>query len=330
MIIKNKILETYIDVSNAKDMYSANVDEMLIDKLTEKFVGVCYNSCYVIKINKIIRRSYLYMKDTLDGDSNTNIRFEADVIVYMQGEVINGCTIIKKEPNGIIHAKSKYAGLQLNIQNNMSIFKEGDVVPVVVKRVRYNVNQTAISVLAMPFVPVLHSHVYYKTTGELDKHHAKELKSLAHDVDTLLVSFAKLPADKKKIYKFFIDLLYNKSDKNTIPGGSDKIVMSKILAQAEDKSGSDNVSGSIIYDPNTPCDDISIYYVGKESSGKIIEKVSQLDVIEESSYIVFYNIILQQLSRLQTIKDFIEYYPDFKSVQQNKEIWKLYSMLKNK
>ena len=67
MIIK-KILESYIDISDPKEMFSNDKESMLINKLTEKFVGICYMSCYIIKINKIIRRSYIYMNETLNGD----------------------------------------------------------------------------------------------------------------------------------------------------------------------------------------------------------------------------------------------------------------------
>ena len=59
------------------------------------------------------------MKDTLDGDAHTNVMFEVDAIEYIKDEIINGCKIIKKEPNGIIHAKSEYSGIQLNKQSNM-------------------------------------------------------------------------------------------------------------------------------------------------------------------------------------------------------------------
>ena len=276
----------------------------------------------------------MYMKDTLDGDSNTSIRFTADVIVYNHGEIINGCTIIKKEPNGIVHAKSEYAGLQLSIQNNMVIFKEGDVVPVRVKRVRYNVNQSAISVSAMPFIPIPYSHIYYRHTSNLDKQHIKELRVIVHDIESILKEFTALSPNKKKIHKFFIDLLFNKSDKNTIPNNSEKLSMSKILTIAEGSGGPNAPGSGITYMPNGHYDDMTVYRVAEDDAATVLEKTASqseklnIDVIEESSYLVLYNILLTQLSRVQTIKNFIEFYPDFNAVQKNKEIWKLYSMLK--
>lgn len=323
MIINNKILETYMDIGDANDIYSPNIDAMLIKKLTAKFAGICYNSCHIIKINKIIRRSYMYMKDTLDGDCNTSIRFEATVIVYAAGEIINGCAIIKKEPNGIIHAKSKYAGLQLSVQTNMNIFNEGDVVPAIVKRVRYNVNQPSISVSATPFIPTPYKHTYHKTSGELDKSQVAELTSLINDIKSMLKQLTQLPPNSKKIYKFFLELLYN-TDAIKNPVNSAKISIEKLLSVVNDQRD------CIIYIPNTPYNDTDVVYIEPKFVEDLVAKTTNeaIYIVEESLYITLYTIILKQLSNLQTIKDFIEFYPDFKAVQKNKAIWKLYTMLK--
>jgi hypothetical protein len=325
MIVK-RIFKTYIDVSDPKDIYSSDRDVMLVAKLTEKFVGVCYHSCYVLKINKIIRRAYMYMKDTLDGDANTNVMFEADVIVYTPGEVINGCTIIKKEPNGIVHAKSKYAGIQINMQS-MSIFKEGDVVPVVVKRVRYNVHQSAITVSANPFVPNKYAHIYYKLTGNISASQAKELKMHVADVQNLLQYFSKLKATDAKIYKFFVDLMFNKKEKNKIPPKATKVDLFKLIDTFDEKNDNGTSVNGVVYKASMPYNDTSVYY---NDDASILEKLeSKSTIIEQSRYLVFTDLVLSQLSKLQTIKDFVEFYPDFKSVQQNKEIWKMYTMLKS-
>jgi hypothetical protein len=210
-----KILETYLDITDPNDIFSNDRDKMLLNKLSDKFIGICYNSCLIIKVNKIIRRSYIYMKDTLDGDAQTNIMFEVTAIQYIKDEIINGCKIIKKEPNGIIHAKSEYAGIQLNIPASMSIFKEGDIIPVIVKMVRYNVNQSAISVLAMPFIPNITPIIYYKIIEKNDdiltKQETENIKSLFDQIKTEETKLNKLDTNDKKIYKFFVDLLSNKT-----------------------------------------------------------------------------------------------------------------------
>lgn len=342
MIIK-KILETYIDIRDPKDIFSPNRDNMIIEKLTAKFVGVCYMSCFVVKINRVIRRSYIYMKDTLDGDAHTNIMFEVDAIVYQTNEVINGCTIIKKEPNGIIHGKSEHAGIQLSIQPNMSIFKEGDVVPVIVKRVRYNVNQTAASVLAVPFIPIQYMPVYYNIVGVLSKQQTDELKSLIGQIKTEEEHIKKMSVNDKKIYMFFVDLISPTNvskDAAKMFKNSKKIDISNIL---ELRSG-------IVYRPDLKYNDSTVYHV--DSKDVTVESVSNLstiseeqkgqsnttkktipplnDIVDESVYIVLHTMLVKYLTNIQSLQNFLLHYPTFASIQNSKHIWKMYSTLKGK
>lgn len=334
MIIK-RILETYMDISDPKDIFSPNRDNMIMDKLIDKFVGVCYMSCFIIKINKVIRRSYIYMKDTLGGDAYTNVMFEVDAIVYQVNEIINGCKIIKKEPNGIIHGKSDHAGIQLSIQPNMSIFKEGDIVPVIVKRVRYNVNQNAVSVLAVPFIPMIIEPIYYNLNGVLSKQQSDDLKYIIDQINIEEQKINNLNANDKKIYKFFVDLINNNLPSNVDIKNVKKININNIL---ELKSG-------IVYRLENKYDDPTVYHseskdltfnlesISEESHssniGIITKTVPKINnVIDESIYIAFYSILIKYLTNLQSLQNFIIQYPTFTSVQNSKEIWKMYSMLK--
>ena len=309
MFIK-KILETYMDITDPNEILSTDRNKMIMKKLTSKFVGVCYNSCYILKINRIIRRSYIYMKDTLDGDAHTNVMFEVDAIEYIKDEIINGCKIIKKEPNGIIHAKSEYSGIQLNIQSNMSIFKEGDIIPVIVRMVRYNVNQSAISVLAVPFMPIVNPIQYYKINGVLTKQETDNIKSLLDQIKDAETQIDKLDVTDKKIYKFFNELLSNKEP--SIKSGK-KINISDIM----------NIKSGIVSKIEGVFDYSQIYYT-EETDSKNTSDV----IIEDSSYIIFSVLLIKYLCNLQTLQNFIKAYPKFTDIQQHKNTWKLYASLK--
>lgn len=341
MIIK-KILETYLDISDPKDLFSINRDDMIIEKLTKKFVGICYMSCFVVKINKIIRRSYIYMKDTLDGDAHTNIMFEVDAIVYQRNEIINGCKIIKKETNGIIHGKSEYAGIQLSIQPNMLIFKEGDIVPVIVKRVRYNINQTAASVLAVPFIPMNIDPIYYNIDGSLTKQQTDELKSLLLQIKSEEEKINKFNANDKKIYTFFNDLMSPLKISST----QDKTFKNVKKVNIHDIL---DVKMGVIYKPTLKYNDPTIFYapidktmanefssdLSNISEEKVINKNNTKkthhtlnNIVDESMYIAFYSILIQYLTIIQSLQDFIKQYPTFESVQKSKEVWKMFTILK--
>lgn len=329
-----KILETYMDITDPKDIFSPNRDSMIMEKLIDKFVGVCYMSCFIVKINKIIRRSYIYMKDTLDGDSHTNIMFEVDAIVYQLNEIINGCKIIKKEPNGIIHGKSEYAGIQLSIQPNMSIFKEGDIVPVIVKRVRYNVNQNAVSVLAVPFIPMNLDIIYYNIHGVMSKQQTDDIKHMLEQISIEEQKINNLNVNDKKIYKFFADLINTNTVNNDEFKNAKKISIHNIL---DIKSGilfklENKYDDSMIYHSETPDVISNITNITEEEKGSINSEkkpVSKINnIVDESIYIAFYSLLIRYLTNLQSLQNFIVQYPTFTSVQNSKEIWKMYSMLK--
>jgi hypothetical protein len=343
MLIK-KYIETYMDITDPNDMFSENRDDMLIAKLTDKFVGNCYNSCLILKINKIIRRSYIYMKDTLHGDAQSSVMFEVDALVYMKNEILNGCTIVKKEPNGIIHAKSEYGGIQINTTRNLDIFKEQDIVPVIIRMVRYNINQPEITIKASPFIPMNDPLVYYKPTGLLDDEQIENIYKIIKQIKDNESNLSKLSTTDKKIIKFFVNLLNNKSQINTKLGSIENIPMYDVKVLSNIKSGiivrensfSNNKITLINSDVNTALSTIVHSSHPSTLPNNIVEisieekekELSKIFVIEESIYNIYTSILLQYLGNLQTLSDFLNHYPTFASVQKNKSIWKIYNMLK--
>lgn len=315
MFIK-KVLETYIDITNPINIFSGDIEKMLIDKLHEKFVNKCYMSCLIIKINKIIKRSYIYMNDTLEGDCNINIMFEVDAIEYIKNEIITGCKIIKKESNGIVLAMSKYAGIQINIPDNLSIFKEGDDIPVIVKMVRYNINQTSISILATPFMPNTEPIIYYKIIDTLSKPEENIIKSLLSQINNEELTIQNIDSNSKKIYSFFNNLLSNKSQeidyKKLFSEKSSEFKISNIL----------NIKSGIVFNN------------GLDFSNPVIINItdyknnSDEKLIEESAFIAFSTILTNHLCNLQSINGFIKYYPKIENIKKNKNIWQLYSSMK--
>lgn len=317
-----KLLETYIDIKDTNEIFSNNIENMLMDKLREKFIGKCYMSCLIININKIIKRSFIYMKDTLEGDCHLNIMFEVDAIEYIKNEIINGCKIIKKESNGIIHAISEHTGIQINIPANISIFKEGDIIPVIVKMVRYNINQTSVSVLATPFIPNTDPIIYYKITDTLSKPETEIINSLLSQIKNAELNI-KGDSNSKKIYKFFTDMLANNnSSKSTINNNYKKLFSDKI--NQINISDILNIKTGIVFKSNEEFDSSIIMNV--KSNDKIEDKIE--DIIEESMFIIFSTLLISYLSNIQSLQGFLKYYSKIEDIKKNKSIWKLYTSMK--
>lgn len=304
-MIINKYLETYIDLNDPFEIYSNEPEQTIIKKLNAKYLGVCTKSCYVMEIVRVVRRSYIYMKDTLKGGSSVCVLFEAKVLVYNQNEIICDCKIIKKEAHGKIHGVSKYAGIQLQIDPSISIFSAGDVVPVRVRKVRYNVNENKISISAIPFLPIKAEPIKYDITTELSKEEKSLLSGHLDDIDKCEALIKKFNATQKKVFKFFFDMLSEKR-KKPIKKSSQK-PLREIL----------NMKG-VISKPKY-----------QDKSIVVVENSKDPDKISEAAYAAMYSIIIERLTELQTLLTLVDCYPDFKSVQKNKSVWKLYMLQKN-
>jgi hypothetical protein len=320
MFIK-KVLETYIDITNPNDIFSADVEKMLISKLNDKFVGKCYMSCLITKVNSIIKRSFIYMKDTLLGDGSINIMFEVDAIEYIKNEIITGCKIIKKESNGIIHAISEYAGIQINIPSSLSIFKEGDYIPVIVKMVRYNINQSTISILATPFVPNSDPIIYYKIIDHLSTPELNVIKSLLNQINDEELFLKNINANSKKIYNFFDDLLSKKTQKinykKLLPGNITNVKISDIL----------NIKSGIVF--NNKLEYSNLYIINSADTNITNTEILE-NVVEESMFIAFTSLLTNHLVNLQSMRGFIKHYPTIESIKKSKDIWSLYTVMKIK
>lgn len=339
MLVK-KTLETTLNLSDPNDVYTKNFDELCIAKLSDKYVNKCFNSCYVVKILRIIKRSYRYMKETLDGGSLTDIKFEALVLVYQKGDIINNCRIIKKEPNGIVHACSKFAGIQFKQSQNYEIYKEDDIVPVIVKKIRYNVNQTAVTVSAHPFTPIPNIEndylIFYKIKGNMSNDELNIIKDLLKQLSDITTIIKNASTAHKKIYKFFADLIYPYKKEYDY----EKILKSKKISFDQNLQNETD----IVYLPITKtligsASNVTknMFYSIKSNDFDELKLSSQLkntpyadkyQVIEESPYLIFMSMINKHMKNLNTLKEFIETYNTFSDVQKYREIWKLYNILK--
>ena len=83
----------------------------------------------------------------------------------------------------------------------------------------------------------------------------------------------------------------------------------------------------IIYKKYTSYDDNTITH-GTVVNDEMKNDEMKNDFIEETPYIIFNTILINHIMHLQTLQEFLNYYSTFADVQNSKNIWKFYSMLK--
>lgn len=360
-MIITKNLECILTITDTNVLFSKNLNNELINILNDKYQNKCFSSCYVININKITRRSYMNCNENLDSNFNISIQFEANVLIYQTNEIIHDCVIIKKEQNGIIHAKSKYCGIQININQNLSIYEIGNKIPVIVKMLRYNINQPEISVLAIPFIPVKYDIIIYNTVNDLsDKSHNMllQLNDKVSELDSLI---KKLNKSDKKIYDFFKDLLLDNKLKNKnllekrINNNSDLDKNNIEIIKKYDVIELDLLLNELKTQKNKnyilfkSYNSFDINYCNVIKDKQVVEnlfieddsdyKNNKLDKNINDSNILIVNESIENILELymyenirnkQCLLNFVNNYPNLNDVQKLKNIWKLYLLLKNR
>jgi hypothetical protein len=318
-----KILETQLDLVDPDDIFDPNLIGMCLRLLTKKFVNRCFKSCLVVKINRILKHSKRYMREDLSGSASINVLFEVNGITFSKGEIINGCNILKIEADGRIHAKSKYAGIQVRQDANlMGIYKEGQVVPFVTRRVMYNPAQTAASVEALPFAPEFPELEIYVITRGLSEDDAAKSAYLFGKLDALIQSIderLKKDSGEKKALDFFQDLIYpfKKPTEKKLAGFAKRHLAS--ISKIE--------SGAIYQPVELNICSREFYYSESAPEAKAGEADSA-HIYEKDLMFVIEKILNRTIQHYSALLEFIAMYPTFAKIQEYKDIWRVYNMLK--
>jgi hypothetical protein len=315
-----KSLETRLDFADPLDIINPDVIGLCTRHLTEKYVGKCYMSCLILNINKIIRHSLRYMSRDLSGSAYISVTFEVDAIVYIKGEILNGCHIVKIESDGRIHAKSKHAGIQIRQDASLvNIYKEGQIVPFIVNRVQYNPAQNAASVEAVPFTPVFPDNIIYSVGKPLGEEGKTRIQDLFRQIDKLKSDIDMFDSNSQKALGFFQDLVY--------PFKKDTDFNYKVVQSGGAKASKieftwdsiKNVRGYICQPVESKIQSGVIYHFKDRPEGKVCEEnlVSILD-----------KFLSNVIRHYQEMIEFVGTYPTFAKVQEYKDIWRMYNMLK--
>lgn len=148
-------------------------------------------------------------RNSLNGAGSVDVQFEAECVVLIEGEILNGCEIIQIHTNAIT-AKHEYASIGLNKEAGgkiSEILRPGQIIPVVVGKVRYNINQPHISMIGKPYIPTSPSKpIYYNIIKKIDDREKKLLEVLFNRIKEEEDAHKDLKTNP--MYKFFQDILY--------------------------------------------------------------------------------------------------------------------------
>jgi hypothetical protein len=202
-----KSIQTIILLTEPHEIYSNNIENLIMDKLRGEFIGKTFKSCLVVDIQEILQMgNVIYLYTRQNASATCCVRFNAKCIIVKKYEVIHNCVVQKVDKKGHIIARNKYAAIYIKASNLTQTIKQGQEIPVIAAGlIKYTPYKHTISINALPFIPIFRSEVLYEvnitnTTGIVENIYA-ELKVEMEKAN-------KIKDKNPEVYKFFIDLLY--------------------------------------------------------------------------------------------------------------------------
>jgi hypothetical protein len=313
-----KILDTCIDLATNAEIYCANVPEMLLVKLRERYAEKCFSSMLILEILEIIRYSDRIMVDNrLDGGAYINVQFKVKGMTLVKGEVVHGCKVSKVLNNNII-VKHQY------ITGNMAadpkrkiigIIGLNQIIPVIVDDVRYNIGKSQITMMCKPYTPQPFVEIYYNI---INNTHIEKLNEILDRIKEEEAIHEKI--SKTKVYGGFKTMVYPyktaRKFEHSALGAKFSTVSIKELLQSNSNA---NMCLTAV--------DFAVDNCILKSNEHISQSVP-VTTVNAPLYVALSEILLNRLYYLHMLRGFVEYYDTPEKYQDMMAYWKVCASLK--
>jgi hypothetical protein len=204
-MIITKTIQTKVHIDDSILLYSGDIDAVVMDNLKQRFEGFCYMSCLVLDVMDIQQKSnFVFSRQRHDGSASCNVQFRVRGIVIKKHEMLHDCVVKRIDKDGHIICKNKNSAVYIRASKALQAIKQGQTIVALAGLVSYKMFKPAISVNALPFIPIidkLSDVIYtvrvYNTTGIVKK----MLVRMEDEIE-------QNQSLDKDVYAFFLDLLY--------------------------------------------------------------------------------------------------------------------------
>lgn len=302
-----KIFDIILNIEDINIIFSNNIENNILNLLNQKYLNKCFLESYIININKILNRSLIESnQNDLNCSLTVCIQFEAECVIYNQNEVILDMEIQDNINNNIITKKDNIIAM---IKNNtdMTIFKKGDKIPIIVGKAKFTTGSNKISINSYPFIPILNKNIiYYKINNITDNDKAQLYESIIMYIEIEEKRKIEILKNKNHKWDYFSDLLYpykNNKTKETIKSENCSDLLSF------------NYENNIIYINDN---------INASEHLICIQKNNITNYLEEKSVLILYNLFKKYYLNLKLINDLSSIYDTEELIQENLNIFELY------
>ena len=307
--------DTSIDLFDPNEIYTSDIESLIIKKLEEKYKNKCFQSMLITEIIRINERSHVVMsRSQLNGCASIDVNYQAKGIILQQGEILHGCEIIEIFENGIM-ARHKNAVVKIDItQNNQvsKILKKEQIIPIIVNQVKYTTNSAQISVMGIVYMPQVTIDVFYKITSGITM---EETEKIGQILDEINMDEKSLDTNAKS-FKFFQDLMYpyktmQKFDK--IPN----YISNKFSAVPFELKDIINIKDGVVAYPSIDARQNRRFLWSSQ------EIVTDELIVETPLYPIISSILIQYKMYIMALTGFISTYSNPNDIQSLMTYWKI-------
>lgn len=315
----NKVFDITLNIDNIHDIFTKDINNKLLTLIEKKYKHKCYQSSFILNINKIINRSLLeFNQNDLYCSCNISIQFEATCLIFNKNEVILNMKIHEIVNNNIILKNSDSSDLNeviislIKNNNDLIQLKKNDIIPITVGKVKYSLGSDKITINAYPFLPIV-SHIEYFYISKLDD---TQLELLKENILNYIIIEENIKNDilktKQNTWTYFKTLIYPHLS-TKVPDEKQSMVNLIELINNTEKYNNKIISLDDRYDLSN-CN-ICIY--------------DEHDTYTKGNlYLIFYDLCKKYYLYLKLINDLSIKYNSEKLINTNKHIFDLYNKYK--
>lgn len=216
-MIINKVIEVGLDIQNTINLY--NDDDNIKRILSDKYEKKCFKGCYIQSINHIIKvGDCVINQDGVPNFGAISVIFEVTAIVYANGEIINGCTVVNKDKSGMIICSTDIASIIVKMHKSLESITKGQIISLRVWAVRYNQGAEKMSISAVPYLFQPKSQIY--KIGNVTNKSTEIVHNVLERIEFEVQEMEKIKKENVRAWETFDQLLYAYKTEQPNPPGS--------------------------------------------------------------------------------------------------------------
>ena len=232
-MIIHKLIEIGVDIESPIAFFN-DTNNNLLTYLKDNYEHKCFRSCFITKIERIIKYSEPIIDQEQDNCfAKLNVQFEVKAVSYTPGDIITGCRVVNKDRTGSLLCYSKFAFIGLKGHKYLQSIKPDQLISIVVGDASYHPGSEKISVKGLPLLFKQHSNLYRIDTSKLSLDQKDIINNMLNQIKEEEIKCDDLKKINIRGWEFFDNLLYAYKKEQPLP--NDAVEISIFIDSINDK-----------------------------------------------------------------------------------------------